>query len=295
MEKEEFDLLDLPPRNHKKDHLINLKIYVPSYLFHRCHGDNLRPFHVLPLHVQTCRHPSPRSFLRFREICGRLLRIHERAANLLQHSGPKRLLCDSRAPPVGQHPFNPQQAAVHSTGRPPAQKEAQLMAPSRSAHVTHHRHLCHGGAGAFRVFLARQACRSSFGSWPLPLALGILVMDETRKLVVRTRAFSQVKENTAVIDTPQILRSQDAVFWPQQDVCERPLTVMLSSEASLVSNIWPLTFGQSRGLPEKSKVKACRRKAHHISQAVSPPFPSLSNLRRNPQTVGAGNDPRGRL
>lgn len=33
MEKEEFDLLTLPPRNHKKDHLINLKIYGQSYLF----------------------------------------------------------------------------------------------------------------------------------------------------------------------------------------------------------------------------------------------------------------------
>ncbi|KAI9848019.1 MAG: hypothetical protein M1838_000665 [Thelocarpon superellum] len=33
MEREEFDLLDLPPRNHKRDHLINLKIYIQSYLF----------------------------------------------------------------------------------------------------------------------------------------------------------------------------------------------------------------------------------------------------------------------
>ncbi|PYH40788.1 cation-translocating P-type ATPase [Aspergillus saccharolyticus JOP 1030-1] len=33
MEKEEFDLLSLPPRNHKTDHLINLKIYGQSYLF----------------------------------------------------------------------------------------------------------------------------------------------------------------------------------------------------------------------------------------------------------------------
>jgi sodium/potassium-transporting ATPase subunit alpha len=33
MEKEEFDLLTLPPRNHKRDHLINTKIYVQSYLF----------------------------------------------------------------------------------------------------------------------------------------------------------------------------------------------------------------------------------------------------------------------
>lgn len=33
MEKEEFDLLSLPPRNHKRDHLINLKIYAQSYLF----------------------------------------------------------------------------------------------------------------------------------------------------------------------------------------------------------------------------------------------------------------------
>jgi sodium/potassium-transporting ATPase subunit alpha len=33
MEKEEFDLLELRPRNHKKDHLINFKIYAQSYLF----------------------------------------------------------------------------------------------------------------------------------------------------------------------------------------------------------------------------------------------------------------------
>ena len=33
MEKEEFDLLSVPPRNPKKDHLINLKIYGQSYLF----------------------------------------------------------------------------------------------------------------------------------------------------------------------------------------------------------------------------------------------------------------------
>ncbi|KAH8807059.1 cation-transporting P-type ATPase [Xylogone sp. PMI_703] len=33
MEKEKLDLLSLPPRNHKKDHLINLKLYTQSYLF----------------------------------------------------------------------------------------------------------------------------------------------------------------------------------------------------------------------------------------------------------------------
>ncbi|TQV93461.1 hypothetical protein V2A60_010137 [Cordyceps javanica] len=33
MEKEEFDLLSLPPRNHKRDHLINLRIYIQAYLF----------------------------------------------------------------------------------------------------------------------------------------------------------------------------------------------------------------------------------------------------------------------
>jgi len=33
MEKEEFDLLTLPPRHHKRDHLINMKIYVQAYLF----------------------------------------------------------------------------------------------------------------------------------------------------------------------------------------------------------------------------------------------------------------------
>ena len=33
MEREEFDLLSLPPRNHRRDHLINLKVYMQSYLF----------------------------------------------------------------------------------------------------------------------------------------------------------------------------------------------------------------------------------------------------------------------
>lgn len=33
MEKEEFDLLSLPPRNHKRDHLITFRIYVQAYLF----------------------------------------------------------------------------------------------------------------------------------------------------------------------------------------------------------------------------------------------------------------------
>lgn len=33
MEKEEFDLLSIAPRNSKRDHLINLKIYSQSYLF----------------------------------------------------------------------------------------------------------------------------------------------------------------------------------------------------------------------------------------------------------------------
>ncbi|KAG6915622.1 hypothetical protein DXG01_010698 [Tephrocybe rancida] len=33
MEREEFDLLTLPPRNHKQDHLINLKIYTQAYFF----------------------------------------------------------------------------------------------------------------------------------------------------------------------------------------------------------------------------------------------------------------------
>ncbi|KAL2132267.1 hypothetical protein VTI74DRAFT_4007 [Chaetomium olivicolor] len=33
MEKEEFDLLSLPPRNHKRDHLITFRIYAQAYLF----------------------------------------------------------------------------------------------------------------------------------------------------------------------------------------------------------------------------------------------------------------------
>ncbi|KAI1432523.1 calcium ATPase [Xylaria sp. CBS 124048] len=33
MEKEEFDLLSIPPRHHKRDHLITTKVYIQAYLF----------------------------------------------------------------------------------------------------------------------------------------------------------------------------------------------------------------------------------------------------------------------
>jgi sodium/potassium-transporting ATPase subunit alpha len=35
MEREEFDFLSLPPRDTKRDHLINIKTYIQSHLFIR--------------------------------------------------------------------------------------------------------------------------------------------------------------------------------------------------------------------------------------------------------------------
>jgi sodium/potassium-transporting ATPase subunit alpha len=184
MEKEEFDLLDLPPRNHKRDHLINFKIYGQSYLFigvmetlcahsmfflymYRTAGI---PFHALVLAFENYSDGfyrySQAELTNFNNVgqCvyfvtlvilqwGNILSVRNKRMSILQ------------ADPVRKSRRNPWLPL------------AMLVSLVIAIFVTE-------VPGLQRLF---NTARVPLEYWfiPLALALGILVMDELRKLLVR--------------------------------------------------------------------------------------------------------------
>ncbi|OCK80749.1 putative Na/K ATPase alpha 1 subunit [Lepidopterella palustris CBS 459.81] len=184
MEKEEFDLLDLPPRNAKKDHLINIKIYIQSYLFigvmeticaHSMYFLYLYkhariPFHALAfafekysdgfygyteaelLHFQTvgqCVYFVTLVILQW----GNILSIRNKRLSILQAD-----------------PFRKGRRNLWLFG-------GALASFVIAVFVTEVR-------GIQNLF-GTASVPIEFWLLPLPLALGILIMDELRKLVVR--------------------------------------------------------------------------------------------------------------
>ncbi|KFY88371.1 hypothetical protein V500_06370 [Pseudogymnoascus sp. VKM F-4518 (FW-2643)] len=185
MEKEEFDLLELPPRKAKKDHLINVKIYVQSYLFvgvmeticahsmfflymYKHAGI---PFHALALvfegysdgfygytaaelvHFNTVGQSVYFVTLVFLQ-WGNILSIRNKRLSILQ------------ADPIRKKRRNPWLLA------------GMAMSLAIAIFVTEQ-------PGIQRIF---GTARVPIEFWfiPLPLALGILMMDEIRKLIVRS-------------------------------------------------------------------------------------------------------------
>lgn len=184
MEKEEFDLLDLPPRNSKKDHLINLKIYAQSYLFvgvmetvtaHAMFFFYMYkhagiPFHALALAFEEYSDGfygyTEAELVHFNTVgqsvyfvtlvilqWGNILSIRNKRLSILQ------------ADPIRKQRRNPWLLA------------GAVMSLAIAVFVTEQ-------PGIQSIFGTANV-PLEFWFIPLPLALGILVMDEIRKLGVR--------------------------------------------------------------------------------------------------------------
>jgi len=185
MEKEEFDLLELRPRNHKKDHLINLKIYAQSYLF-------------IGMMETICAHSM--FFLYMYKYAGipfsSLIFAFEKYADGFYGYSQDEL-----------NAFNTRGQSVYFVALVILQwgnilsirnKRLSILQADPIRKQRRNPWLLVGAAISLSiaVFVTEQlGIQSIFGTasvpiefWliPLPLALGILVMDEVRKLIVRT-------------------------------------------------------------------------------------------------------------
>ncbi|KAH8819371.1 putative Na/K ATPase alpha 1 subunit [Xylogone sp. PMI_703] len=184
MEKEEFDLLTLPPRNHKKDHLITLRLYIQSYLFigvmetlcahsmfflymYRHAGI---PFHALVFAFEKYSDGfygyTQEQLTHFNTVgqsvyfitlvilqWGNILSIRNKRLSILQ------------ADPIRKQRRNPWLIA------------SVVVSLAIAVFVTEE-------PGIQSIFGTASA-PIEFWLLPLPLALGILLMDEIRKLIVR--------------------------------------------------------------------------------------------------------------
>jgi sodium/potassium-transporting ATPase subunit alpha len=185
MEREEFDLLTLPPRNAKKDHLINGRIYIQSYLF-------IGLMEMITAHAmfflymwKYARIPIGSLFFAFAKYSdgfyghtaaelmsfvntgqcvyfvtlvmlqwGNLLSVRNKRLSILQ-ADPFRAKRRNVWLPLGA-----------------------LFALATAIFVTE--------VPGFHTLFGTAPVPIEFWFIPLPLALGILVADEVRKLVVRT-------------------------------------------------------------------------------------------------------------
>jgi len=131
MEKEEFDLLSLPPRNHKRDHLITVKIYIQAYLFtgtmETCTAHAL----FFLYYWKKAGIPISQLFFLFE---GYKEGFHGYTQDELQRRWAVCILCNTGHPAVGQHLVGPKPQAEHPPGRPLHREEAQPVAASQHGH-----------------------------------------------------------------------------------------------------------------------------------------------------------------
>ncbi|RKU45109.1 hypothetical protein DL546_002528 [Coniochaeta pulveracea] len=184
MEKAEFDLLSLPPRNHKRDHLITAKIYGQAYLFtgflettiaHAMFFLYLWKYAGMPIHelfflyegyTEGFRGYSQDQLTHFNNVgqCvyfvtlvilqwGNVLAVRNRRLSILQ------------ADPVTKKRRNPW--LVLSMG-------ISLVIAIFVTEVP-----------GLQTLFGTASVPIEFWLIPVPLALGILMMDEIRKLLVR--------------------------------------------------------------------------------------------------------------
>lgn len=185
MEKEEFDLLDLPARNHKRDHLINLKIYIQSYLF-------IGVMETICAHAMfflyMYRHasiPAHALFLAFEKYSDGFYGYSEEQLThfntvgqsvyfvtlVILQWGNILSIRNKRMSVLQADPFRKQR-------RNPWLLLSMAISLAIAIFVTQQ--------PGIQSIYGTAAVPLEFWFLPLPLALGILVMDEIRKPIVRT-------------------------------------------------------------------------------------------------------------
>lgn len=185
MEKEEFDLMSLPPRNRKKDHLINLKIYGQSSFF-------IGVMKTICAHAMSFlyywRHakiPASALFLAFDKYSASFQGYTEEQLtefNIVGQSvyfvtlvilqwGNVLLISNKRLSIIQADP-------IRKKRRNPYLIPAAPVALSIAVFVTEE-------PGLKKLF-STSSVPIEFWFLPLPLAVGILIIDELRKVWVRS-------------------------------------------------------------------------------------------------------------
>ncbi|KAK5710714.1 hypothetical protein LTR15_012870 [Elasticomyces elasticus] len=185
MEKEEFDLLSLPPRNPKKDHLINLKIYAQSYLFVGVMETVCAHSMYFLYYWRHARIPASDLFLAFEKYTDGFHGYSQAELTAFNTTGQGVYFVTLVILQLGNI-LSIRNKRMSILQADPIRKERRNPWLLLSAVISI----------SIAVFVTEEpGLQKLFGTanvpiefWvlPIPLALGILVMDEMRKLAVRT-------------------------------------------------------------------------------------------------------------
>ena len=185
MEKEEFDLLSMPPRNVKKDHLINLKIYGQSYLFIGVMETICAHGMYFLYYWRHARIPASALFLAFEKYSDGFYGYTEAQLTAFNTTGQSVYFVTLVILQLGNI-LSIRNKKLSILQADPIRKQRRNPWLLAGAIVSI----------AIAIFVTEEpGIQSLFGTasvpvefWfiPVPLALGILVMDEIRKLLVRT-------------------------------------------------------------------------------------------------------------
>lgn len=163
MEKEEFDLLSLPPRRPRKDHLINLRIYGQAYGF-------IGAMETITAHSMFFFYMYRKAGIPIRSLffafgkykAGWVLRGR---THPLQLTGPVRLLRDPGHFAMGQYFVCPQQAHVSPADRPYPSCTSQRFAAPRYVSFPLYRHFRDRGS-RYPASLQHNLCANRVLAYP---------------------------------------------------------------------------------------------------------------------------------
>jgi len=185
MEKEEFDLLSMPPRNVKKDHLINLKIYAQSYLFIGVMETICAHGMYFLFYWRHARIPASSLFLAFEKYSDGFYGYTEDELTALNVTAQSVYFVTLVILQLGnilsirnKRLSILQAVSIRVQRRNPWLLLGAIVSIAIAIFVTEE--------PGIQSLFGTSSVPVEFWFIPVPLALGILVMDEIRKLLVRT-------------------------------------------------------------------------------------------------------------